>query len=54
MRLGFGLEARPTAKEMIALAEDWRPWRGVAAKLLWAYYRAMKGRDAAPVQPTSA
>jgi len=52
MRLGFGLKARPTAKEMIALAEGWRPWRGVAAKLLWAYYRAMKGRDAAPVQPT--
>ena len=52
MRLGFGLKTRPSAKEMIALAEAWRPWRGVAAKLLWAYYRAIKGRDAAPVQPT--
>ena len=49
---GLSLPARPTTKEMIALAEAWRPWRGVAAKLLWAYYRAVKGRDAAPIQPT--
>ena len=26
--------------------------RGVAARLLWAYYRAIKQRDAVPVQPT--
>lgn len=51
-RLGFGLKVRPSTKEMIVLAETWRPWRGVAAKLLWAYYRALKGRDAAPIQPT--
>jgi DNA-3-methyladenine glycosylase II len=50
-RVGFGLPARPNVKEMIALAEPWRPRRGVAAKLLWAYYRAVRGRDAAPVQP---
>jgi DNA-3-methyladenine glycosylase II len=48
---GLSLPARPTTKEMIALAEIWRPWRGVAAKLLWAYYRATKGRDATPIQP---
>jgi DNA-3-methyladenine glycosylase II len=49
-RLAFALEARPSAKEMVVLAEPWRPWRGVAAKLLWAYYRAAKGRDGAPVK----
>ncbi len=27
-------------KDMIPLAETWRPWRGVAACLLWTYYRA--------------
>jgi DNA-3-methyladenine glycosylase II len=53
MRLAFALPARPSAKEMIALAEPWRPWRGVAARLLWAYYRAAKGREAAPIQPTN-
>ena len=48
-RLAFGLKRRPTAKEMVALAETWRPWRGVAARLLWSYYRAVKRRDPAPL-----
>ncbi len=50
-RLAFGLPARPTAKEMVPLAEPWRPWRSVAARVLWAYYRAVKGREGAPVLP---
>jgi DNA-3-methyladenine glycosylase II len=54
-RIAFGLKLRPTAKEMVPLAEHWRPWRGIAARVLWAYYRATKGREAAPIQsaPTS-
>jgi len=51
-RLAFGLKARPTAKQMLPLAEPWRPWRAVAARVLWTYYRSVKGRDGAPVQPT--
>jgi len=47
-RLAFALRARPTAKEMIPLAQPWRPWRAVAARVLWTYYRAVKGRDGAP------
>jgi DNA-3-methyladenine glycosylase II len=50
-RLAFLLKTRPTTRDMAPLAEGWRPWRGVAAWLLWTYYRAVKGRDAAPVQP---
>jgi DNA-3-methyladenine glycosylase II len=50
-RIALGLKTRPTAKEMIMLAEVWRPWRGVAAHLLWAYYAAVKRRDGAPIQP---
>lgn len=38
----FGLDARPTAMELGAIAERWRPWRGVAARLLWSYYAARK------------
>ena len=38
-RFAFKLPARPTAKEMTALAEAWRPWRAVAARILWSYYR---------------
>jgi DNA-3-methyladenine glycosylase II len=38
------LTARPTVKEMDALAEPWRPHRGAAARLLWAYYRFLRVR----------
>ena len=51
MRLAFKLKQRPTTKEMVPLAELWRPWRGVAARVLWSYYRAIKGRDGTPAQP---
>jgi len=50
-RLAFGLDARPGAKAMVTLAEPWRPWRGVAARVLWAYYRVAKGREAVPAAP---
>ena len=44
-----GLEARPGADELLAMAERWRPWRGVAARLLWAYYPHMKRGQGAPM-----
>ncbi len=44
-RMLFDLESRPTEKELRALAEKWSPWRGVAARLLWAYYRLVKERE---------
>jgi DNA-3-methyladenine glycosylase II len=49
-RLAFNLRRRPDAKAMGKLAEPWRPWRGVAAHLLWAYYHVVKRREGAPVQ----
>ena len=49
VRAALGLKARPSTKEMGPLAEPWRPLRGVAACLMWTYYRAIKKRDAAPV-----
>jgi DNA-3-methyladenine glycosylase II len=50
-RLAFGLRRRPTTKEMAPLAELWRPWRAIAARVLWTYYRTVKGREGAPVVP---
>jgi DNA-3-methyladenine glycosylase II len=47
-RVAFALPARPTAKEMLALAEAWRPWRAVAARILWSYYRAARIPSAQP------
>ena len=50
-RLAFALPARPSAEEMLALAETWRPVRAVAARVLWTYYRGVKGREGAPNLP---
>ncbi|HEY6570636.1 MAG TPA: hypothetical protein VIZ22_10115 [Candidatus Limnocylindrales bacterium] len=33
-----GLAGRPDATKMLALAEAWRPWRAVAARILWHHY----------------
>jgi DNA-3-methyladenine glycosylase II len=49
-RLALALEERPTTRQMGPLADAWRPWRAVAARLLWTYYRAVKGREGAPVK----
>jgi DNA-3-methyladenine glycosylase II len=32
------LPLRPTTLELEAIAEPWRPWRAVAARLLWSHY----------------
>ena len=33
-----GLDERPTAEDLEALGEAWRPWRAVAARILWHHY----------------
>jgi DNA-3-methyladenine glycosylase II len=40
-----GLATRPRADEMDALAEGWRPWRAVAARILWHHYLSVRGRS---------
>lgn len=45
VRTALGLDARPTREELYDIAERWRPWRGVAAHLLWAYYKVPSMRD---------
>lgn len=44
----FELGGRCTSLGLRAIAEDWRPLRGVAAHLLWAYYGARRARLGAP------
>ena len=44
-RLLFGLEARPSERQLRSMAEAWQPWRAVAARLLWAYYAVAKSRE---------
>src|SRR3546814_18562369 len=55
----FGLAKRPDVKAMAAMAEAWRPHRGVAARLLWRYYgmtqrRVTTDEGAACRQPSTA
>ncbi len=44
-RVLFELPERPKEKALREMAEAWSPWRGVAARLLWAYYRVAKERE---------
>jgi DNA-3-methyladenine glycosylase II len=44
-RILFDLPERPTEKALRQQSEDWAPWRAVAARLLWAYYRVAKERE---------
>ncbi len=41
-------QQRPTERELVVIAESWSPWRSVAARLFWAYYAKIRGREALP------
>ena len=38
------LSSEPTPEQMKEIAEHWRPWRAVAARILWHHYLSSKGR----------
>ena len=48
-----GLETRPDARSLRAMAEIWRPGRGLAARLLWHHWRHVTGRPAMDVISTA-
>lgn len=50
-RIAFGLRKRPDPKRFSKMAEAWRPWRGVAAHLFWAYYHVVKRREGISLEP---
>ncbi|MBO6756809.1 MAG: DNA-3-methyladenine glycosylase 2 family protein [Roseibium sp.] len=44
------LPERPKPKDLDVIATDWAPYRAVAARLFWAWYKAQRqGRDAVPL-----
>jgi DNA-3-methyladenine glycosylase II len=53
-KLALGLKARPDAARLERVAERWRPLRGVAARMLWAYYRGVKKRSGMALADDSA
>ena len=44
-RLALKLKVRPDARALEKIGERWRPWRGVAARILWSYYAVAKKRE---------
>ena len=38
----LGLDTRPAPEELLAIAERWRPYRAVAARLLWHWYLSQR------------
>jgi len=44
-RVLYARDARPTERQLREMAEDWSPWRSVAARMLFAYYRVIKQRE---------
>ena len=53
MRWADRAELRPTEKTAYLRAERWRPYRGVAAHLLWACYGAVRRGEIAPIYPSA-
>ncbi|MBG6162887.1 DNA-3-methyladenine glycosylase II [Labrenzia sp. EL_195] len=50
VRDAFGLDEKPTPKELDDIALRWAPNRAIAARLFWAWYRVLKqGRETLPV-----
>ncbi|SLN14603.1 DNA-3-methyladenine glycosylase family protein [Pseudooctadecabacter jejudonensis] len=41
----YDLPERPKEAAFRKMALDWSPWRSVAARLLWAYYRVVQDRE---------
>ncbi len=44
-RVLFDLPDRPKPAAFRAMAEEWAPWRSVAARILWSYYHVVKVRE---------
>jgi DNA-3-methyladenine glycosylase II len=40
----LGLEGRPSFDDLEAIAERWRPYRAVAARVIWHHYLQVRGR----------
>jgi DNA-3-methyladenine glycosylase II len=39
------LDQRPTREKLETIGEKWRPWRSIAARLLWHYYLSTRGEN---------
>jgi len=45
VRILYDMPERPSERELRQFAQAWSPWRAVAARVLWAYYKHVKERE---------
>ncbi|MEM6388833.1 MAG: DNA-3-methyladenine glycosylase 2 family protein [Pseudomonadota bacterium] len=45
VRLIWKLPERPSERALDQMARSWAPWRAIAARAIWVYYLAAKGRQ---------
>lgn len=43
VRHAYNMKERPSEKELRQLATKWSPYKGIATRLFWSYYEAVKG-----------
>jgi len=48
VRLALDLPERPAAARLEQISTRWRPWRAAAARLVWAYYGAIRAARSGP------
>ncbi len=51
LQRAMDLASKPDAAACLDLAEQWRPYRAVAARLLWAFYSLPKAPQSASTKP---
>ncbi|MEO0865070.1 MAG: DNA-3-methyladenine glycosylase 2 family protein, partial [Pseudomonadota bacterium] len=44
-RMIYDLPERPKERDLRAMSAAWSPWRAVAARLFFTYYRVAKGKE---------
>jgi len=45
VRILYDMPERPSERELRQFSQAWLPWRAVAARVLWAYYKHVKERE---------
>lgn len=54
VKLALGLRKRPDPKRLERISARWRPWRSVAARLVWHYYGIARPAAAPTAKPAAA
>jgi DNA-3-methyladenine glycosylase II len=54
VRMALNLRKRPDAAKLAKISRRWKPWRGAAARIIWAYYGIRRQQQAGGIERASA